>query len=229
MDLVIIPGCKSTLSDLAFLRAYGYDRQIKALAAAGVPIFGVCGGYQMLGRRILDPEGIDSAAGGMEGLGLLNVDTVFGPAKTVTRAKGVLLPDGPGLFTACRGLDVTGYEIHHGWSEGTTLEPLLEIRRQVGQTLLDGCVSVNGRIAGTYLHGLFEADIFRARFIKNLHRLTASRKEIAPLPGEDRRPVLTLDQSFDALAAQVRSALDMKTIYRIIGLNPGGGRKEVRG
>lgn len=222
LDLAIVPGSKNTLGDLRLLRAYGYDRQLKELAAAGVPVFGVCGGFQMLGRGIMDPDGTESDLGELEGIGLLDVETVFGADKTVTRASGRILADGPGLFQGCRGLDVDGYEIHHGRTARAAGQPLLELRRRGGQTVPDGCVSADGRVAGTYLHGIFDADAFRARFLQNLKAMTENRRGNGSVSGQFGHPGPTLDQSFDLLAAQVRASLDMTEIYRIIGLPVAG-------
>ena len=152
-DLVILFGTKSTLGDLEFLRAQGWDHDILAHARAGGRVLGLCGGYQMLGKRIEDPAGTDGAAGGGEGLGLLDVETRMRPDKTVHRSTGTC---------ARSGLPVDGYEIHCGDTRGPDgARPMFDLGGRP-----DGARSANGRIEGTYLHGLFASDRFRAAYLR---------------------------------------------------------------
>jgi adenosylcobyric acid synthase len=140
-DLVVLPGSKSTVEDLRWLRGSGLA---PAIQQSGARVLGVCGGYQMLGRRIVDD--VESGAGTVEGLGWLDVETTFLPDKVTARRRGTAL-----------GCDVTGYEIHHGRVRGGT--PWLDLDGEPeGST--DG-----GRVWGTSLHGLFESDAFRAAFL----------------------------------------------------------------
>lgn len=153
--LVIIPGTKSTRGDLAFLRAQGWDIDLAAHVRRGGHVLGICGGYQMLGRRIADPGGVEGAPGETEGLGLLDIETVMTARKTLTRVAAVHVPTGAPL---------TGYEIHIGHSDGPG--------RALPFCLIDGtpegAVSGDGRISGSYLHGMFADDRFRARFLPRL-------------------------------------------------------------
>ena len=154
-DLVLIPGSKSTRGDLAFLRAQAWDIDIQAHLRRGGHVMGLCGGYQMLGRTIADPEGLEGAPGTDPGLGLLQVDTVMQGDKTVTLRQGRALPGGEA---------VAGYEIHLGRTEGPDrARGWIELEDQ-----REGAASADGRVMGSYLHGLFASDAFRAAFLAGL-------------------------------------------------------------
>ncbi|NDR59239.1 cobyric acid synthase [Aliiruegeria sabulilitoris] len=153
-DLVIIPGTKSTRGDLAFLRAQGWDIDIAAHVRRGGRVLGLCGGYQMLGRRIVDPEGLEGPAGETEGLGLLDIETVMVPDKRLTRVQARHVASGEA---------VSGYEIHIGRSDGPDrARPFAEVAGSP-----EGAISPDGRIIGSYLHGLFSDDGFRAAFLRS--------------------------------------------------------------
>ena len=157
--LVILPGTKSTRGDLAFLRAQGWDIDLRAHVRRGGRVLGLCGGYQLLGRRIADPHGIEGEPGACAGLGLLDVETEMLPEKHVTRVEGRHL---------ATGQPVSGYEIHIGRTTGPDCaRPVLEIAGQPGPTT-DGATSPDGRVSGTYIHGLFAADAFRAAWLATL-------------------------------------------------------------
>ena len=200
-DAVILPGTKSTLSDLLWLRESGLEAAILKLAAAGTPVLGICGGYQMLGRTIADPDGAEGEAGAvMRGLGLLPADTVFYPEKTRTRVTGTALA---GPFAGAR---LEGYEIHMGRTEVRGGEPFC--RLMDGRT--DGCAA--GPACGTYLHGLFDTGEATARLADALCR----RKGIDPVKVAPLSHAAFQEQEFDRLAAAVRGALDMDAIYRMM-------------
>ena len=153
--LLILPGSKATLADLDFLRREGWDLDILAHRRHGGRILGLCGGYQMLGRTIADPLGIEGRAATVPGLGLLDVDTMLGIQKRLQSVTGIEL---------ATGLPVTGYEMHLGTTTGPGLErPLLQL---AGRN--DGAVSADGLVAGCYLHRLFASDPFRASFLTRL-------------------------------------------------------------
>jgi adenosylcobyric acid synthase len=153
--LVILPGSKATLADLAFLRREGWDIDILAHRRHGGHIIGLCGGYQMLGRHIADPEGSEGAPGEAPGLGLLEVETVIGGAKLLAEAAGTEIAS---------GMPVRGYEMHLGVTSGAGLvRPMLELDGRP-----DGAVSADGRVAGCYLHGLFASGAFRGAFLERL-------------------------------------------------------------
>ena len=147
-DLILLPGSKATRADLAALRANGWDIDILAHHRAGGRVMGICGGYQMLGRAIADPEGIEGVPGTNEGLGLLAVDTVLAPTKQLRTERAIHLASGEAL---------AGYHMHMGITSGPDrARPFAQIGSET-----DGAVSADGRVSGTYLHGLFAADGFR--------------------------------------------------------------------
>jgi adenosylcobyric acid synthase len=199
-DALILPGSKSTLGDLVFLRKCGLDRRIIELAAEGrTEIVGVCGGFQILGQEIADPHGIESEGQSLYGLGLISVKTIMAREKTLTRVPAKHLPS---------GLELQGYEIHHGLTEGKGLHPV--IRRSDGQTI--GLESPDQRVWGTYLHGLFDADLFRRWFIDRLRE----RRGLPPKGQVLAR--YNLEPALDRLAEVVRSNLKIDELYRLLGI-----------
>jgi len=201
-DAVILPGSKNVIGDLADLNANGMAARILALARGGkTEIIGICGGFQILGRAIAEPFGIESAGGRtLAGLGLLPVRTELAREKTLTRAAARHLAS---------GCEVHGYEIHHGRTDGDGLAPL--IRREDGEMIGGG--TETGLLWGTYLHGIFDADGFRRWFIDRLRK----RRGLAPLGRI--AAVYDLEPAFDHLAATVRRCLKMEEIYRIMGIS----------
>jgi adenosylcobyric acid synthase len=189
--LVILPGSKATIADLKFFRAQGWDVDLAAHLRRGGRVLGICGGYQMLGRGIADPAGIEGPAESVEGLGLLAVETVLTGTKTLSEAEG---------FERFTGEPVRGYEMHVGDTQGPDASrPLLRL-----QSRHDGAVSADGRVAGCYLHGLFAADGFRAAYLSQL-----SGREIAAGSYE-----AGVDAALDALADAVETHLDMDGLIR---------------
>jgi adenosylcobyric acid synthase len=151
-DLVIVPGTKSTRGDLVFLRAQGWDVDLLAHRRRGGHVLGICGGFQMLGRAVDDPEGIEGPPGGTPGLGLLEVETVMGRRKRLTAVTAT---------HAATGRTFRGYEIHMGVTDGPArAHPFATIGGDA-----EGAVSPDGRISGTYLHGMFRDDDFRAAWL----------------------------------------------------------------
>jgi adenosylcobyric acid synthase len=151
-SVVILPGSKATLADLTFLRREGWDIDLLAHHRHGGQILGICGGYQMLGHRISDPDGREGPPGEAPGVGLLDVETVLGGDKRLTAAAGIELASGAA---------VNGYEMHLGITSGAGLtRPMLDLGGRP-----DGAVSADGRVAGCYLHGLFASDAYRQVFL----------------------------------------------------------------
>jgi adenosylcobyric acid synthase len=207
-DLIVLPGTKTTVADLAWMRERGLDARVAALARAGTPLLGLCGGYQMLGARICDPLGVEAAAGAVAGLGLLPVETTFEPEKRTVRAAGRVSAD-RGLFAGCAGLAVEGYEIHMGRS--APLDSAAPLLRLAPDERPDGAASADGWVAGTYLHGLLHNDALRQRLLQNI----AARGGRAPRPASarfDRRA------DYERLADAVQASLDMAALERIAGL-----------
>ena len=184
-DLVILPGSKSTRGDLAFLREQGWDIDIAAHVRRGGRVLGICGGYQMLGRWIADPDGIEGPAGDTPGLDLLDVETVMTQEKRLALTSAV--------HTAT-GAPMQGYEIHIGKTVGAgRARPFAHVNGAG-----EGAVSIDGRIMGSYLHGMFAGDAFRRAF---LARLGAAPSLLAYAEG--------VQQTLDALAAHLEAHLDV--------------------
>ena len=196
VDLVIIPGSKSTRGDLKFMRDQGWDIDVLAHARRGGGVLGICGGYQMLGRRIADQAGIEGPAGTSQGLGLLNVDTEMEPEKQVRRTTGRLSPDGE-KFEA--------YEIHLGRTEGPDRERAFAYVERGNEIFSEGAVSADGRIFGTYLHGLFSTGSFRRAF---LERLGGKGSEF----GYGQK----IDQALDALADHLETHMELPAILEMM-------------
>jgi adenosylcobyric acid synthase len=183
--LVILPGSKSTRGDLAFLRAQGWEGDLVAHVRRGGHVLGICGGYQMLGKSIADPEGIEGPAGQTPGLGLLDVQTVMTPDKRLSRVSGTHLAS---------GLAVDGYEIHIGRSAGPdTARPFAQIDGRP-----EGAQSADGRIVGTYLHGMFLSDGFRAAWLAGM-----------AISAPHRRHSAEVEATLDALADHLETHLDV--------------------
>jgi len=191
-DLVILPGSKATIADFAALRAEGWDIDIAAHARRGGRVLGLCGGYQMLGRSIADPDGIEGAPGRVAGLGLLNVETVLRPAKHLREVAGEAL-DG--------GVPFHGFEMHMGETAGPdAMRPMLRF----GDGRLDGACSPDGRVGGTYVHGLFGHNAYRAAFLAR-HGAVAS--------GHDHEA--GIDATLDALAAHLEMHLPVDRLLSL--------------
>ena len=197
-QVIILPGSKNVIHDLAALRSCRLAAAIQRLVAEGCEIIGVCGGYQMLGTTIDDPLAIESDQGTIAGLGLLPMTTVLAADKKLVRQSGVHRESGQ---------PVHGYEIHHGRSR-TDLPPTLSFTDGTGC----GAVDASGRIWGSYLHGIFDSDPFRRWFINRL----CQRKGLVALPGIPAP--YDLEPAFDRLAATVRDSVDMNRIYQLLRL-----------
>lgn len=203
---LILPGTKSTMSDLAWVRAQGFESAIQRLAAQGAAVVGICGGYQMLGRRIHDPEGIESPLPEVAALGLLPVETLFEPLKATHQAAARLL-GGAGWFASLSGQPITGYEIHLGRTR--TPQPWLEIthRGDTAVAVADGACSPDGMIWGCYMHGLFTNTSLRHAWLRSLGWPGSS-------PSAPAAPAL--QTAFDALATHLERHLDMGRLEAII-------------
>ncbi len=191
-DLIILPGSKSTIGDLKDLRQCGWDVDIAAHVRRGGSVLGICGGYQILGRRVSDPNGIEGPAGDAEGLGLLDVDTELVPRKVVRNVTGRSIEGDH---------EISGYEIHMGRTSGADCDrPVLTIDGRP-----DGASSPDGRISGCYMHGLFGEDAFRRHF---LERLGASGESGT---GYAR----SVDLALDELAASLEDVLDVDSLLKL--------------
>ena len=203
-DLIVLPGTKSTIADLLWMRQNGLEAAILKRAAAGALVCGICGGYQMLGRRITDACGAEGG-GAIDGMGLLPMETVFASEKHRTRVTGTV--SASGVFAPLDGVTLEGYEIHMG--ETTLLDgaaPLVTLDN--GRT--DGCSS--GNVIGSYLHGFFDTASSREAML----RLLCERKGIEPDALTAFDYAAYKEQQYDLLADAVRKGFDMELIYRIL-------------
>jgi adenosylcobyric acid synthase len=205
-DIVILPGSKTTRSDLAFVRQRGLDACIAAHAHGDGAVLGICGGYQMLGQRIEDPEGIDGAPGTSLGLGLLAATTRFAPEKATVQVHGRVVASS-GILAAAEGAAITAYEIHMGQTiadEG----PLFAIMRDGARTEPEGAISRDGKVLGTYLHGLFH----NSALLEALVGAVSARKGLAAVRPRRRGDL------YDRLAAVLRSSLAVDRLRTLAGM-----------
>ncbi|MCL5292464.1 MAG: cobyric acid synthase, partial [Actinobacteria bacterium] len=214
-DAIIMPGSKNTIADLMFIKERGLAARIKELASGGTPVIGICGGYQMLGRMVYDPHGVESELGEIEGLGLLEVESHIGPEKSTRRSTARCTGGGPILGRA-RGRSIRGYEIHMGSTERLEgSEAAFEIERD-GSLVSDGAVDESGLIIGAYLHGLFDDESFRSAFLEFIRERKGIQGTHKPL---DYRGYL--DKEMDRLADHLSAHLDFPMICRLAGIDTG--------
>ncbi len=195
-DLIILPGSKATIADLAHFRAQGWDIDLAAALRRGARVLGLCGGYQMLGRSIADPEGIEGRAGATPGLGFLDIHTVMQAEKRVQ------------LTTArhlATGQMVQGYEIHIGQSTGPDCaRPMFEVDGNP-----EGAISASGQVSGSYLHGMFAADAFRSTFLTNLGATAGNASYEA-----------TVEKTLNALADHLQAHVDCAGLLNLAKTGP---------
>ena len=194
-DMIMLPGTKSTIADLKWLRESGLEAAVLKAASAGTPIFGICGGYQMLGRTVSDPEQVEAAGiSEISGMNLLDMDTLFRGEKVQTQTEGIF-ENIPGLFSCLNGLAYQGYEIHMGRS--------MERR---------SAVTCMGNVYGSYIHGIFDAPGVAEAILGTLCR----KKELDPARLGSFDPKAYKEAQYDKLADAVRSGLDMELVYRVL-------------
>ena len=194
-DMIMLPGTKSTIADLKWLRESGLEAAVLKAASAGTPIFGICGGYQMLGRTVSDPEQVEAAGiSEISGMHLLDMDTLFLGEKVQTQTEGIF-ENIPGLFACLNGLAYQGYEIHMGRS--------MERR---------SAVTCKGNVYGSYIHGIFDAPGVAEAILGALCR----KKGLDPARLGSFDPKAYKEAQYDKLADAVRSGLDMDLVYRVL-------------
>lgn len=209
-DLLVLPGSKATIADLEWVRASGIGARLRALADAGVPVLGICGGFQMLGDELRDPSGIEGSTAPVRGLGLLRARTTFGPRKRTVPVSGRVRSGG---FAKLDGIELSGYELHQGDTERNGSAPFADLTRSGGgERVADGAVSGDGRVIGTYVHGLFTGAALRDAMLRALAR----RRGISFVPR-----VLPSDPYAD-VAAWFQTSVDMPELLRAVGLGPRG-------
>ncbi|MDN4493949.1 cobyric acid synthase [Ureibacillus aquaedulcis] len=198
-DLLILPGTKNTIEDLEWLKQSGLAESIQQLVKKGTRIFGICGGYQMLGELLIDPNAVEGDGGTFEGLGLLPIETTFFPQKQTVQVKGTLED----------GQQVSGYEIHLGRSEKTA-DIRSFIRLEDGRE--DGVMTANGQIIGTYLHGIFHNRLFTRKLFNELRQ----EKGFPILSEEVKSDGEMREEAYEMLDHHVRKHLDMDKLYSFI-------------
>jgi adenosylcobyric acid synthase len=208
--LIIVPGTKSTMYDLEYLWRSGMANAILRKTKEGVPVVGICGGYQILGKKIYDSFGAESDKKEADGLGLLDIITEFAKEKTTTQVKATTISD-IGLLAGTKGMIINGYEIHMGRTKSEQKHDAFRIieTSQGKSDYSDGALDGTGMIMGTYMHGLFSSDEFRQAFLNNLRRKWGLREN-----GNNTRN--DKDHEYEKLAEAVRQNINMEKIYRII-------------
>jgi adenosylcobyric acid synthase len=215
-DAVILPGSKNTIEDLAFLQRTGLADAIVSFYKWGGTVVGLCGGYQMLGLRVRDPHGVESGLSEIAGLGLLEMETEMEPEKVTCQVEARLRNE-PGFSGDCL-LPLHGYEIHMGrsLSQGAC-RPLFRIVSRDGRPVdvLDGLVQPDGRVWGTYIHGIFDNDHLRRSFLHSLQSRSGKAHVSLSSTFAYRQ---WKDEQYDLLAEHVRRHTDVQGIYRSMGL-----------
>ncbi|KRU24726.1 cobyric acid synthase CobQ [Clostridium sporogenes] len=206
-DLLIIPGSKNTIEDLLYLRQCGLEESIKEYSKDG-KIIGICGGYQVLGSKIKDPYKVETDLGEIDGLSILDMETIFEKEKVTTRVSAKLLNEETENT-------VYGYEIHMGISKyGKNINPLFKIYDKNGEKVdyFDGAINEKGNVMGTYIHGVFDGVAFREKIINELRVKKGLKKKKSEVYEHMR------EKELDKLADIVRQSLDIEKIYSIVGI-----------
>lgn len=209
-DLILLPGTKNTMRDLLWMRQNGLEASVLKAHKAGSVVFGICGGYQMLGRQISDPEGVEEG-GSIRGMGLLDAETVFEPEKARTRVEGHILSI-DGILEPLSQTAVAGYEIHMGRTViGDGTKPFTEIENSItGERKQEGACGKN--VYGSYLHGIFDQEEVAVRVVRALARAKGITEEM----GMEMDFASFKETQYDLLAEGLRAHLDMKRIYGIL-------------
>ena len=207
-DMVILPGTKNTLSDLLWLKERGFKEALAAFASSGGMVAGICGGFQMMGRKVSDPDGVESNLREVSGLGLLDAETVLAGEKSTFQVKADVRCFGKEVF------GVEGYEIHMGRTTGP-VTPLARITERNGRKadVADGASESN--IWGTYIHGIFDNDAFREALSGALR---GAKGLVGPAPEQGQSFAGIREDAIKRLASVVAGSLDMKAVLRIAGL-----------
>lgn len=215
-DLIILPGSKNTIEDMLFVRNSGIEDRIIEFNDRGITVFGVCGGYQMLGKIIEDPHHTESSLESIEGMNLLNMRTTFLQKKKTTQVEAFVSNDS-GAIKGLKDIKLKGYEIHMGttdFEEGCI--PFLKINKVLGEKndSIDGVHNSLGTVFGTYIHGVFDSMDFTTGLINNLR----AKKGLDKINSSNSEFNEFKNSQYDKLAALLRENLDMDSIYKMIGL-----------
>ncbi|MBI4218110.1 MAG: cobyric acid synthase, partial [Elusimicrobia bacterium] len=203
-DLLILPGTKSTMADLEFLKASGLAHYLKRCVRAEVPLVGICGGYQMLGERLLDPHHLESKTNESEGLGLVPSITVFEKKKRVAQVKAVHVES---------GIEIEGYEIHMGCTQGRNgQKPLFKIVERHGMAIEDYDGISETSVFGTYIHGLFDNAEFRRYFLDQVRQ----RSGLSTIPQAENKKIAGSPNPYDALSHVLEKNIDKNFLEKIL-------------
>ena len=209
-DMIFLPGTKNTMEDLLWMRQNGIEAKIKKLAAAGKAVFGICGGYQMLGETLSDPYGVEHG-GTMAGMALLPTETVFEKDKIRTRVDGTF-NNVDGIFSGLKGLDLEGYEIHMGTTKINGGINMTSLKSLNGEEKIDGLS--NGNVYGSYVHGIFDKEGVANEIVSDLLKAKGlDDTEAKSVNVEEYK-----EEQYVKLAKGVRKALNMKKIYEMLDL-----------
>ena len=217
-ELVILPGSKNTVEDMSFVRNSGIEDEVKKLNKTGTVVFGICGGYQMLGMEIADPFKTESSLLSIQGMGLLNSRTTFQQKKTTTQVEGTV-SEGDGVLLGLENIKLEGYEIHMGTTDyGEGCIPYIKIEKVLGkeETSIGGVRNEAATVFGTYIHGIFDNMEFTSGLINNLRK----GKGLEKLNEENRTGFKEFkDAQYEKLAEMMRENLDLKMLYDIVGID----------
>lgn len=218
-DIIIIPGSKNTIEDMKDLIEKNIGREIVRIAKKGTPVFGICGGFQIMGQKIMDPEKIESDLKEISGLGLLDIETVMKSDKTTTQYKNTV-KNVSGILAGTEGMEIKGYEIHQGYSypvnekneENNNSENILknDTGCLFGDENLKGTVKDN--VAGTYIHGIFDNSEFTSHFLNEVRKFKGLDRIDENFSYSDYK-----NREYDKLAEVLRENIDIKKIYEIMG------------
>ncbi|MCC0638184.1 MULTISPECIES: cobyric acid synthase [unclassified Clostridioides] len=214
-DILIIPGTKSTIDDLKYIRESGLESQIKNLHSQGKLIFGICGGYQMLGKKLKDPYHVESEIEEVDGIGLLDTETIFEEEKTTTQVEATIIECTGEYMNNLKGKKVKGYEIHMGITNRSNKVSSLDLitkklDKEVNYT--EGSVNKEGNVIGTYLHGIFDEIDFTRAILNNIRKKKGLKELESTVSSFDEFK----DKEYDKLADFLREHLDIEQIYEIM-------------
>ncbi len=216
-DMIIIPGSKNTIADLKFIRESGIEKEILQAYKRGSFVFGICGGYQILGKKIMDPNGVESTIGEIRGLGLLDIETIFEGEKITTQVEATISKNTLPFLNAEKDFYIKGYEIHMGRTLlGETAKPFITITSKLGEGVSydDGAVNENKQVVGTYLHGVFD----QLEFTKGIINFLLEKKGLDTI---NETSQISLEEyknrEYDKLAKVFRENVNMEKIYEILG------------
>ena len=214
-NLIVLPGSKNTLADISQLQAVEFGKRLAAFVAAGGAVVGICGGFQMLGTKLLDPDKIESSLGEISGFDLLPMITEMAPEKITVQCRAQ-------VANRCFGhsLQVSGYEIHQGRTiaKDVTVAPMLKVTQVDGSEYEDGFITADGQIWGSYMHGIFDDDNFRKAYLGWLRRRSFSFTVAGDVPAVGISYQQRKEDGFNALADLLENSLDMTLIDRLAGV-----------